>query len=1169
MKGKKLLWLVGFLVLLIASPGFSEVKNLDLSRASGSNETVYGSGKWELKINPSSSGTILSETRSQMESAIHQNTQLTTGTFPSIKLGTNLGGTGSDGSLDLSLGCYGHGMTWVNNFEFFYQNSSVEHWSGPTCLINTDVKSVFNFTTVNIPNGTHLRATGSNALKIYATGNVTIGGVISVSAAGSTPGPGGYGPGQGPGAGQSITTNVLATYRVCPSGGGAGGVGGTGYNTDAGGTRFAIAGGNPYSLEPIDRGGSGGGSLTYNGLTAPGGVGGGVVLIESNGTMQFNSTGKVFAAGGYPTKHFRLNGTLGDGTCSGDNYYCINAGAGGGGKIILSARNIIGNSTTLSVRGGYSGADSILKDSYGLGNGAGGWLIVRSYAGGVAPSFNYDIGHGGQGQWWGWSYAGGSGVLQNAPLSLESVPVHCAGTFISTIHDLLSGDTNKTWEYTAYTPPSTSVQVRVRHGSTPSYDPVSWSGWLDAPLSGVILPVSGSRYVQYKVDMTGGGGSPCTVSPTFGYVSFNEFSYISGPGVVATDEVQGLRAGLINGVSINQNTPPNTSINWAVSTDGSTWKNYSGGAWQNISNIASGNTADEIAGIPSASWRELGLGPVRFAFAMGTGDTNKTPSVSGISVNYSPLQVNAGSLDCSSSIYRGQVGGCIVTVSSNYYGTLRYQWSSSSGATINPAGNTAEISFDSKGTKTVSVRVYVEGAPEADVTRTASIDISETPKPSVLIDGPRSVFQGQEASYSARVICPPGFTCLSEFNVDGIVYPDPGTVRFLQLRSYAITGAAWIAGFPDTRVESTIRVHVNEMKKPFVSISAPRLAEVGVPITLKAFLSARFGTPVGYWTLPDGSRVDGTELTYTPTQKTDNLRLSYSAYIEGFPDTIATFESRVIKVDSYELPQFKIKSYVRGSEGYAPYAIALGVTGDMARVIDYGVNLTHRWNLGDGTVKEGGRPKMVSHIYSHPGTYTTTLTVDDDRGNSTSDSITLTVLTVPEISVQSFKIFASNKHNRVPLNVFARASITGGHPRIDRITSHQWTVNQEPVSEDRIMSVNFREPGDYVIGLAVTSASGKTAYGEHPVTVNPNQLPRCTISYVDDPRRKTTRLVSSCSDPDGRVLEYNWDLGNGLTSKNSRVYVKYKESGTYNVILRVKDNSGEEAVFTESVTVQR
>lgn len=1166
MKLKKMFWLAGFLVLLIASPGFSEVKNLDLSRASGSSQAVYDSGRWELKTDPSSSNTILSETRPQIQGGTHQYTDLTLDQFPASKLGLNLGGTGSDGGFDLSLGgasggCSGLGMTWANlTFNTPYD---IEWWSGSTCLIDTNIKSVFNFTTVNIPSGTNMRATGSNPLKIYATGNVTIGGVVSVSALKEDPGPGGYGPEQGPGAGQGQTPRV-GGWGALPSGGGFGGIGGSGFNNDPQTyTLYTVPGGSSYNT-PLDRGGSGGGNFTHhvNGTVVRGSAGGGVFFLESGSTIHIDSSGRIYAMGGTSSGINAAGNTL----LAGCSWDCYLSGAGAGGRINIVATAITGNGHVIARGGSTPIGGGNWPRSTGLGNGAGGRVNLTIY-GNSGYSLIIDVAHGSQ--TWAWGYEGGNGILQVATLPIESAPLHCAGTFISTIHDLLSGDTNKTWEYTAYTPSSTSVQVKIRHGSTPSYDPMLWSDWVNVPSSGSSLPL-GSRYVQYRVDMTGGGGtSSCTASPTFGYVSFKKYSYFSGPGVVATDGVQGPRAGLINGVSINQNTPANTSINWAVSTDGSTWKMYSGGAWQNISSIVTGNTANEIAGIPSTKWQELELGLIRFAFAMGAEDPNKTPSVSGISVNHSPILVNAGSLVCPSSIYRGQVGTCSVTASSNYYGTLSYQWSSSSGATINPSGNTAEISFDSKGIKTVRVRVYVDGAPEADVTKTASIDITETPKPSVLIDGPRSVFQGQEASYSARVICPPGFTCLPEFNVDGIVYPDPVTVRFLQLRSYTIIGAAWVAGFPDTRVQSTIKVYVNEMKKPFVSISAPRLAEVGIPITLKAFLSARFGTPVGYWTLPDGSRVDGTELIYTPTQKTDNLRLSYSAYIEGYPDTFVTFESRVIKVDTYELPQFKIKSYVKGSEGYAPYAIALGVTGDMARVINYGVNLTHRWDLGDGTVKEGGRPKMVSHIYSHPGTYTITLTIDDDRGNSTSDSITLTVLVVPEISVQSFKVFASNKYNRVPLNVFARAYITGGHPKFDRITSYQWTVNGGPVSENRIMSVNFSEPGDYIIGLSVTSASGKTAYGEHPITVNPNQLPECTISYMDYPKTKTTTIVSSCRDPDGRILGYNWDLGNGLTSKSSRVYVKYEESGTYNVTLRVKDNSGEEAVFAEDVTVQR
>ena len=1156
MKGKKIFWLVGLLVLLIASPGFSEVKNLDLSKASGSSHAVYNSslGEWKLLKDPASTQRILDETHTDIEGGTHQFTTPSFDQFPVVRLGTNLGGTGTDGSLDLSLGggtggCYGPGMTWTTYSLWEVDN----YWSGPTCLIDTNIKSVFNFTTVNIPSGTNVRATGSNPLKIYVTENVTINGVISVSAIGEIPGPGGYGPAQGPGAGQNQTPGITG-YTCIASGGGLGGRGGHGMNYNANQTWYQVNGGSSYTV-PSDRGGSGGGNLTRpDGTIFPGGAGGGSILIESREAIWMGPNGRIYAVGGAGKVGFH------------DWYNGYYSGSGSGGRVELAGIRVYGTGRIWAQGGALETVN--IPQGAETGVGGGGRVTFRIYSQLDTESLAWGtwVYHGRVSIYQ--YYAGAEGVLQVSNLPIESAPSYCSGTFTSTVHDLLRGDTHKTWEYAVITPSSTSVQLKVRHGSTPSYDPASWSGWLDAPSSGEILPVVGSRYVQYRVDMTGAGGTgSCTSSPTFGYVKFNEFSYVSGPGIVATDEIQDLRAGLVDGVSINQGIPENTSISWAVSTDGTTWKKYSDGAWQDISSIETGNTANELAGIPSSSWQELGLGLVRFAFALKTSDLNSSPSVSGISVSYSPLEINVDLFRCPQSLYRGQKGSCSVSASSSF-GTLSYGWSSSGGV-LNPSGQNLEISFDSKGKKTVTVKVYVEGAPEADITKSASIEVMDTPKPSVLIDGPRSVFKGQEVTYNAKVTCPQGFSCLSKLMVGEEVYTGPATLSFTELVSREITGVAWVDGISNTTAESTIKVFVSEMKKPFVSINAPRVAEVGVPITLQAFLSARFGTPVGHWTLPDGTEVEGTDLVYTPDHKMDDLRLSYTASIEGYPETSVTVQSRSIKVDTYELPQFKIKSYTKNSEGYAPYNIALGVTGDMSKVIDYKVGLTHRWDFGDGTVKEGGMPKMASQIYTQPGTYIVTLTVQDDRENSTSDSLTMTILEVPMITIDSFKIYTSNKYNRAPLKVFVRPIIKGGHPRLDRIASYQWTVNGESVGEDRILSVNFNEPGDYVIGLTVVSKTEKTASGEYPITVNPNQLPECTISYVDAPKTKTTKIISSCSDSDGRIVQYNWDLGNGAVSKSSRAFVKYEESGTYQVTLTVKDDSGGEAVFTESVTVQR
>jgi len=542
-----------------------------------------------------------------------------------------------------------------------------------------------------------------------------------------------------------------------------------------------------------------------------------------------------------------------------------------------------------------------------------------------------------------------------------------------------------------------------------------------------------------------------------------------------------------------------------------------------------------------------------------------------VSITVSPIEVNA-SLSCPGTVIKGAPFTCIAAAQSSW-GTLAYEWSVNGGEVVSVDGASAQLNFTKGAAREVSVAAYVEEASGARAVAKASVNVLDFEAGVGLISGSTSLYKGQTETYSIGVTCPEGFEYQIVWSVDGtevgtgnevsVTFPEAGPSKVRATVSVADGGDL------GSVISRDRLIYVSEIKKPFVSVSVPRLAEVGVPMTLSAKLSARYGEPVGYWTLPDGSRVEGTELLYTPDQPTDGLRFSYTAYVDGYPDTEVTVQSNLVKVDTYELPDFKIRTYVRVLEGYAPYSMVFGVTGDMRKVINYGVNLTHRWDFGDGTVVEGEKPKIISHVYSEPGTYTVTLSASDDRGNSANDSLTLTVLEVPEITVDSPKIYSSNRYNRAPLRISARPVVKGGHPKLDRISSYQWTINGEPLTTSRFFSVVLAEPGDYTLGLTVTAASGKTATGERLITVNPNQLPQCTISYIDYPKYKYTKISASCSDPDGRVLEYAWDLGDGTASKGSRVFARYQESGTYQVTLTVRDDAGAEAVFTESITVQR
>lgn len=59
---------------------------------------------------------------------------------------------------------------------------------------------------------------------------------------------------------------------------------------------------------------------------------------------------------------------------------------------------------------------------------------------------------------------------------------------------------------------------------------------------------------------------------------------------------------------------------------------------------------------------------------------------------------------------------------------------------------------------------------------------------------------------------------------------------------------------------------------------------------------------------------------------------------------------------------------------------------------------------------------------------------------------------------------------------------------------------------------------------------------------------------------------SSSRDPDGSIVSYEWDLGDGTSSVGRTVTHVYSKEGVYTVVLTVADNSGTEA--TDTVTIK-
>ncbi|HLE47915.1 MAG TPA: PKD domain-containing protein, partial [Candidatus Thermoplasmatota archaeon] len=62
---------------------------------------------------------------------------------------------------------------------------------------------------------------------------------------------------------------------------------------------------------------------------------------------------------------------------------------------------------------------------------------------------------------------------------------------------------------------------------------------------------------------------------------------------------------------------------------------------------------------------------------------------------------------------------------------------------------------------------------------------------------------------------------------------------------------------------------------------------------------------------------------------------------------------------------------------------------------------------------------------------------------------------------------------------------------------------------------------------------------------------------------------SPSSDPDGFIVDWTWDLGDGTAAEGATVTHRYRDTGTYEVTLTVTDNDGLKAVATHTVVVHQ
>lgn len=225
---------------------------------------------------------------------------------------------------------------------------------------------------------------------------------------------------------------------------------------------------------------------------------------------------------------------------------------------------------------------------------------------------------------------------------------------------------------------------------------------------------------------------------------------------------------------------------------------------------------------------------------------------------------------------------------------------------------------------------------------------------------------------------------------------------------------------------------------------------------------------------------------------------------------------------------------------------------------DDGSIVEYAWDFGDGTTATGA---LVAHVYSKPGVYSATLRVTDDASASnsiTSDNVVV-VVNAPPISVPGPNMIAAENE---PLFFDGSKS----YDPDGRITEYLWDFGDGSSASGVKVAHRFAKAGRYLVKLTVIDNSGtssKSATASLTVIINSRPIAFAGKDEVIT-RSEFQFDGTSSSDPDGKIMKYFWDFGDGKTSTEPAPRHYFEKPGLYKIKLRVTDDTQTQNNYSES-----
>jgi PKD repeat protein len=238
--------------------------------------------------------------------------------------------------------------------------------------------------------------------------------------------------------------------------------------------------------------------------------------------------------------------------------------------------------------------------------------------------------------------------------------------------------------------------------------------------------------------------------------------------------------------------------------------------------------------------------------------------------------------------------------------------------------------------------------------------------------------------------------------------------------------------------------------------------------------------------------------------------------------------------------------------------------------------VSYVWDFGDGASQQArSGESTVAHTYNSAGTYQVRLTVTDDGG--LSDTATHTIVIEAPIPNQP-PVARINGPSSAMAGETVIFDSSGSHDPDGTIDSYVWDFGDggsaaRARSGDSTVAHTYNSAGTYRVTLTVTDNDGASNTATHPIVISEvivNQPPRAVIN---GPTKGLVTLMltfdgSISSDPDGSIVSYAWNFGDGTTANGVTVNHSYSTAGNYNVVLTVTDDGGLSDRSTYTVVIE-